>query len=166
MYNWKTVEIGNTDAEWRLILADALSYIEKNFKPEYIFDFATLTWAQIIALWNKIAAALWKNENLIKKIQKISWQIKERVWELPYFQPYFESMKSEIADMNNVAGWKYWPGTITAGLFLGQFVKNKNWVHFDIAGPTGIFKWKDPLYWPWATWFWVRLGINIVKEIL
>ncbi len=166
MYNWKTVEIWNTDAEWRLILADALAYIEKNYKPDYIFDFATLTWAQIIALWNKIAAAIWKNENLIKKIQKLSWQMKERVWELPHFDYYFESMKSDIADMNNIAAGKYGPWTITAGLFLSQFVKNKNWVHFDIAWPTGIFKWKDPLYWPGATGFGVRLGINIIKEIL
>lgn len=166
MYNWKTVEVWNTDAEWRLILADSLAYIEKNYKPEYVFDFATLTGAQLIALGNKIAAILGKNENLIKKIQKLSWQIKERVWELPLFGKYFEWMKSEIADMNNIFWWKWGPWTITAALFLSQFVKNKNWCHFDIAGPAGIFSGKDPLYWHWATGFWVRLGIEILKNIL
>jgi leucyl aminopeptidase len=75
-------------------------------------------------------------------------------------------MKSPIADMNNIYGGKYWPGTITAGLFLSQFIKNKNWIHFDIAGPAGIFLWKDPLYGSGATWFGVRLGIETIKEIL
>ena len=157
MYNWKTVEVGNTDAEGRLILADALAFVEDKYQPEMIVDVATLTGAQIIALWNKIAALMWSNSRLNRKLQEISWRLYERVWELPSFKPYFESMKSHIADFANVSNQKWWPWTITAGLFLSQFVKIPNWIHLDIAGPAGVFSGTDPLYGPGATGFGTRL---------
>lgn len=164
-YNWKTSEIGNTDAEWRLILADALSYVEDKFNPKYLFNFATLTWAQLIALWSKIAAIVWKNSKLNQQIQKISWDIKERVWELPYYAPYFKNYKSDIADMKNAGGPRLAPWTILWGLFLAQFVKNENWVHFDIAWPAGTFAWVDELSWAGASWFGFRLLLKLLKEI-
>ncbi len=157
MYNWKTVEVGNTDAEGRLILADALAFIEDKYSPQTIIDVATLTWAQIIALGNKIAALMWSNSKLNNKLKELSWELYERVWELPLFKPYFDSMKSYIADFANVSNQKWWPWTITAGLFLSQFVKTSNRVHLDIAGPAGVFSWVDPLYGPWATGFGARL---------
>lgn len=167
LYNWKTVEIQNTDAEWRLILWDWLSYVEKNYNPNYIFDMATLTWAQIIALWFKITAIMWNNKWLNKKIQDISWKVKERTWELPLFDKYFESYDSDIADFKNLWAGKYNPGCIGAWLFLKQFVDNKNWVHFDIAWPSWNFisSSVDELYWTWSTWHWVRLLINVINNL-
>ena len=157
IYNGKTIEVGNTDAEWRLVLADALSYIQKNFKPSKIIDLATLTGAQIIATWTKIAALMGKNSQLNQSIQTLSRDIYERVWELPLFEPYFETMKSAIADFNNVSNQKWSPGTITAGLFLSQFVDIKDWVHIDIAWPAGIVGTQNGLYWPGATGFGMRI---------
>lgn len=165
MYNGKTVEIKNTDAEWRLILADSLTYVDKKFKPSYIFDVATLTWAQIIALGNKVAAIIWNNDKLNKKVQEISWDIKERVWELPNYAPYFKWYKSNIADMVNSGAWRYWPWTIQAWLFLSKFVENKNWIHFDIAWPATSFTWPDDVWWTWASWFGYRLFIKLIEEL-
>lgn len=165
MYNGKTVEVWNTDAEWRLVLADCLSYTEKHYKPKYMFDMATLTGAQIVALWTQIAAILWQNKKLLSQIQTISWDIKERTWELPYHKPYFKSYKSQLADMNNISWSRMWPWTITAGLFLWEFVKTKNWVHFDIAWPAWIFSGKMPIWWQGWSGFWVRLLTKLLKEL-
>lgn len=162
MYNGKTVEVNNTDAEGRLILADALAYTEKIYKPNYLFDFATLTGAQIVALGNEIAAIIGNNPDLNKKIQNISWEIKERVRELPFHKPYFKSYNSEFADMNNAGWWKMGPGTILGWLFISQFITNKNWVHVDIAWPSGIFAGKHEINGYGASGFWIRL----LKEII
>ncbi len=166
MYNWKTVEVWNTDAEWRLTLADSLAYIQDNFKPKYMIDIATLTWAQLIALWNKIWAIIGNNLQLNKKLQKISWNIKERFWELPLYKPYFKSNKSFAADMNSIPSFgKAGPGTISAWLLLSEFVENKNWVHLDIAWPVGIFSGSDPLWWEWASGFGFRALINFINSV-
>lgn len=165
MYNGKMIEVWNTDAEWRIILADALSYIDQEMSPKYMFDIATLTWAQVIALWMKIAAVFSKKSSLVKKIQKLSWEINERVWELPLFTPYFKSYKSEIADFMNCWTSRMEPWTINAWLFLFQFVKNANYVHIDIAWPSWNFKWRDELCWNWASWFGVRLLIKLVEQL-
>ena len=161
MYNWKTVRVFNTDAEWRLVLADVLSYVEKNYKVDEIFDFATLTWAAIVALWNDIMAIMWRNRKNIKKIENIWWEIKERAWELPLYEKYKEHLKSNFADISNCtksrAAW-----TITAGLFLSEFVKNKNWIHFDIAW-VDILE-NNPLYWNWWSWIWIRLIIKYLEN--
>lgn len=139
MYNGKTVEVGNTDAEGRLILGDTLSYIEKKYEPDTVFDFATLTGAQVVALGSRFAAILGRNDKLNKEIQSLGLQLKDRVRELPFYEPYFRTYTSDIADMNNMSkSGRMWPGTIGAGLFLSQFIENKNWVHFDIAGPASI----------------------------
>ena len=157
MYNWKTVRGYNTDAEWRLVLADVLSYVEKNYEIEEIFDFATLTWAAIVALWNDIMAIMGRNKKNIKKIEGIGWNIKERAWELPFYEKYKKQLKSDFADISNCTKWRAaW--TITAWLFLSEFVKNKNWIHFDIA-------WVDilenhPLYGNWWSWIGIRLIIK------
>jgi len=139
MYNGKTVEVGNTDAEGRLILGDTLSYIEEKYNPDTVFDFATLTGAQVVALGNRFAAIMGRNETLNREIQDLGSKIKDRVRELPFYEPYFNTYTSDIADMNNMSKWwRMVPGTIGAGLFLSQFIENTNRVHFDIAGPASI----------------------------
>jgi leucyl aminopeptidase len=115
MYNGKTVEVGNTDAEGRLILADSLSYIEEKYNPDIVFDFATLTGAQIVALGNRFAAIMGRNSKLNREIQDLGEIHKDRVRELPFYQPYFKAYKSDIADMNNMSTiGKMGPGTIGA----------------------------------------------------
>lgn len=166
MYNWKTVEINNTDAEWRLLLADWLSYIEKNYNPKILVDIATLTWAQIIALGDKIWLLLWKNNELNKTIQELSMIIKERVREMPYHKPYFKAYESKIADFGNVAVNKYNPWWIQAWLFLWQFVENNKWVHLDIAWPAWIDFKDDELYSYWWTWFWFRILKEFINYII
>ena len=161
MYNWKTVKIQNTDAEWRLVLADTISYIEKNYRIDTLFDFATLTWAAVVSLWHDIIAIMWKNKLLNKKIQDLWWKIKERAWELPLYEKYKDLLKSDFADINNC--WiKSEAWTITAWLFLSEFVKTKNWVHFDIAWPW-ILK-NHYLYWDWWSWMWVRLITKLLSQ--
>lgn len=161
MYNGKTVQVWNTDAEWRLVLADTISYVEDNYKIDYIFDFATLTWAAIMALGSDIAAIMWKNKKLLKNIQDISYKIKERVWELPLYEGYKKLLKWENCDLNNIAKW--WAWTITAWLFLSEFTKNENWVHFDIAWPS-ITK-DHNIYGTWGSWFGIRLAVDVLKNI-
>ena len=163
MYNGKTVEVGNTDAEGRLILGDTLSYIEKKYEPDTVFDFATLTGAQVVALGSRFAAILGRNEKLNKDIQSLWLQLKDRVRELPFYEPYFRTYTSDIADMNNMSkSWRMWPGTIGAGLFLSQFIENKNWVHFDIAGPASIAG--DTLTGGGATGCMIRLITHLLTK--
>lgn len=160
MYNWKTVQVKNTDAEWRLVLADTISYIEDKYKIWRIFDFATLTGAAIVALWEDLIAIMWNNQQTIKKVNKISWEIKERTWELPLLDNYKSKLKSDIADIKNI--WKGWAWAITAWLFLSDFVKSKDWTHFDIAWPS-ICSSHD-LYWTWWSAVWTRLIIDFLQE--
>lgn len=137
IYGGKTVEVVNTDAEGRLIMADCLSLLSKDYKVEYLFDLATLTGACVVALGSDIAGMITNIEdrNFIEKIRKISWdEVGEPVWELPLFENYAEELKSKVADVKNT-GKSRWAGTIKAGLFLKNFVeKDTKWIHFDIAG--------------------------------
>lgn len=160
MYNGKTVQIANTDAEWRLVLADTLAYVQDKYKIKRIFDFATLTGAAIVALWNDIIAVMWNNPQTIKKINKISWEIKERAWELPLLENYKKKLKSNFADISNVGKW--WWGTITAWLFLSEFVTVKDWTHFDIAWPS-ICSWHEIYGTGWSA-VWTRLAIQFFEE--
>lgn len=133
-YNRKTIEIVNTDAEGRLILADALSYVEKNYKPDAIIDFATLTGSCIIALGYYVAGILGTDEKLIKKIYDAGQKTGEKVWHLPLWEEYKDYPKSDVADVKNAGKSSIGPGTINAAVFLGNFVEKTKWVHIDIAG--------------------------------
>ncbi|ADI31776.1 Leucyl aminopeptidase [Staphylothermus hellenicus DSM 12710] len=158
MYNGLTVEVGNTDAEGRLILADALSYIDKNYTPKQIFDLATLTGAIVIALGNYAAGLFTENDEVAKKLYDIGWKIGERVWHMPLWKEYYEQLKSNIADTNNIGGRP--AGAITAAAFLSKFVSDKKrWIHLDIAGVSFVEKGypKKAYYKPAATGFGVRL---------
>lgn len=132
MYNGKTVEVLNTDAEGRLILADALAYGVSEYKPKCIIDFATLTGACIIALGSNIAGIMGNNQNLISKLIEISHTTDEKIWELPLHEEFFELIKSNVANIKNIGGRT--GGTITAAAFLANFVTNTPWAHIDIAG--------------------------------
>jgi leucyl aminopeptidase len=133
-YNKKTIEIGNTDAEGRLILADALSYTEEKLKPAVIIDMATLTGACVVALGERTAAVLSKDSELISQLLLAGEKSHDRLWELPLLDDYQDCMKGSISDLRNIAPSGHGAGTITAGIFLSHFVKNAKWAHLDIAG--------------------------------
>ncbi len=133
MRNGKTVQVDNTDAEGRLILADALC-IASEMKPDCIIDAATLTGACVVALGEDIAGLFGPDTELNNKLIKAAREADENLWEMPLFMPYMEQLKAEIADIKNIGS--RWGGAITAALFLKQFVDEKiPWVHIDIAGP-------------------------------
>jgi len=136
-YSGKTIEVVNTDAEGRLILADALSYAA-GYKPAAIIDVATLTGACIIALGDDVIGMLGTDDELKNEINKAARATGELVWELPLWESYHELIKSDIADYKNSGGRA--AGTITAAAFLSKFAGDFPWVHLDIAGPAWISK--------------------------
>ena len=131
-YNGKTVEIKNTDAEGRLILADALSYSDR-YNADLTIDMATLTGAAVVALGTGMTAGFFTNEDTREELMLAADLCNEPIWELPLFKDYDEGLKSDVADLSNIGPARE-AGTITAALFLKNFVKNENWVHLDIAG--------------------------------
>ena len=161
LFNGKTAEILNTDAEGRLILADGLSYGIKHYQPSSVMDFATLTGACIVALGTNVAAIISNNTKLASKIKVASTKTSEEVWELPINDDYMDMVKSKVADIKNL-GMGRAAGTITAAAFLANSVGNVPWVHFDIAGTAWIQpSTKSKSYNSHgATGFGVRLVIN------
>jgi leucyl aminopeptidase len=138
-YSGKTVEVINTDAEGRLILADALAYAS-NYKPAAIIDLATLTGACVVALGEEVTGMMGTDDKLKSELREASRQTGELVWELPLWENYHELIKSDIADYKNHGG--RWGGAITASAFLSKFVGDFPWVHLDIAGPAWTDKGK------------------------
>lgn len=140
LYSGKTAEILNTDAEGRLILADALTYAERCYGPREILDFATLTGACIVALGTNVAGMVSNDPDLADVIRESSKRVDEPVWELPLDRDYMDLIKSSVADMKNMGVGRA-AGTITAAAFLQNAIINDTpWVHFDIAGVA----WKQP----------------------
>lgn len=132
-YSGKTVEIGNTDAEGRLILADAFTYVSKYLKPSRIIDFATLTGSMEIALGNETIGMMSTNDALADSLLRSGLATYERLCRLPVYEEYREQLKSDFADMKNIGGRP--AGCITAALFLKEFIENDvPWAHCDIAG--------------------------------
>ena len=133
-YNGKTIEVLNTDAEGRLILADGLSYASKHYDPEFIIDFATLTGAVVVTLGHVATGVMGTDDKLMRKVKESSKSTGEKVWELPLWPEYCKQIKSDIADVKNM-GSAGQAGSIAAGAFLKEFVEEDiPWVHFDIAG--------------------------------
>lgn len=130
MYDGTTVEVLNTDAEGRMILADALAYANK-YNPELVIDLATLTGAAVVAVGTIAIAAMGNNKEAISELHISGMQTRERIVELPLWEEYGEQIKSDFADIKNVGG--RWAGSITAGKFLEHFT-NYPWIHLDIAG--------------------------------
>jgi leucyl aminopeptidase len=156
--NGKTIEVNNTDAEGRLTLADALVFADK-LGLEAIVDLATLTGACVVALGNDMAGLWSSDEKLASEIKNAGEAAGEKFWPMPFEENYFEGLKSSIADMKNTgprAG-----GSITAALFLKQFVQDTPWVHLDIAGPVWADK-PSGLNNEGATGFGVRTLVNWV----
>lgn len=164
-YNGRTMEIGNTDAEGRVILSDALAYAEKNFKPRCIIDLATLTSACVIALGYAAAGVMSKDPALINRLKDAGEAAGERLWELPMLEDYKEYVKSEVADVRNIPGGKgYEAGAIAGAWFLQHFVDKTPWAHLDIAGPAWSIERKH--YWDKnATGFGVRLLVEFLKRV-
>lgn len=165
LYNGKTAEILNTDAEGRIILADALAYGEKQYSPKAIIDFATLTGACIIALGTNIAGMVSNNKKLTDMIIESSKRTTEEVWNLPLNDDYMDMIKSEVADMKNV-GIGRAAGTITAAAFLRNAIEKTPWVHIDIAGVawTQIATKEKPYNPKGATGFGVRLILDYLQN--
>lgn len=157
----KTVEILNTDAEGRLILADAL-YMAAKTDPEIIIDAATLTGACIVAL-GPFCAGLFSNRKFLsKQVSDISWEVAEDVWELPLFDGYEQGINSTVADIQNMSTFGREGGALHAALFLKQFVDNYPWIHLDIAGPAYLEK-SHPIFGKEATGFGLRLLFQFLK---
>ncbi len=161
-YNGKTIEVLNTDAEGRLILADALSYVSKHYEPRYILDFATLTGAVITALGHVATGIMGSDADLIKEVKTASRRTGEPVWEFPLWDEYCEQVKSKVADVKNV-GAERQAGTIAGGAFLKEFVKEDiPWVHFDIAGTAWNAEKKPYLPKKGASGVMIRLVLDLL----
>lgn len=128
----QTIEILNTDAEGRLILCDALTWTERNYKPKTCIDIATLTGACVIALGSQAAGLLSNDDELAESLLEASQKTADRAWRLPLWAEYDEQLKSNFADMANIGGRE--AGTITAACFLARYTKTMRWAHLDIAG--------------------------------
>jgi len=157
----KTVEIISTDAEGRLVLADAICFAKK-LRPSAIINIATLTGACSIALGNEAAALMGNNNSLIKSLEEASDKTGERVWHMPLFDEYRDYLKSEIADMKNSSGRS--ASLVTAGYFLKEFVGPVPWAHIDIAGTAWTDKDK-PCIPQGATGMGVRLLMKAIENM-
>ena len=160
LYSGKTAEVVNTDAEGRLILADALSYAEK-YKPCVVIDLATLTGSCVIALGTVATGMLGNNEELKKRVKIAGEKSWERVWELPLWEEYQEQIKSDIADIKNIGG--SYAGAITAACFLSKFTEKYPWVHLDIAGTSWCDK-NSAYTQKGATGVGVRLLVQLIQH--
>lgn len=158
--NGKTIEVDNTDAEGRLTLADALCYACELGVDEVI-DIATLTGACMVALGSNAAGIMGNDETLIKNLVSTAEKSGERYWELPMWEEYFDSLKSDIADMKNTGS--RWGGASTAGVFLQKFIKDVKWAHIDIAGVAFLEKAQKELI-KGASGAGVRTLLNYILE--
>ena len=162
-YSGKTIEILNTDAEGRLVLADALTFTEKKFKPKFIIDLATLTGAIIVCLGSEYAGLFSNDDKLSKQIFEAGEKVEEKVWRMPLHKNYDKLMNSKNADVQNI-NYIGGAGSTTAAQFLQRFILNKTpWAHLDIAG-MAFSKYGGALNSSGATGFGVRLLNQLVEE--
>jgi leucyl aminopeptidase len=158
----QTIEVLNTDAEGRLVLADALTYTQQKFKPKFVIDLATLTGAIMIALGQDHAGLFSNNDQLSKRIAEAGAEVGEPVWRLPMGDGYDKMLKSKIADMKNISGSTY-AGSIVAAQFLKRFVeKDTPWAHLDIAGVA----WQDGEQKAHAPGWGVGWGVRILDRLV
>ena len=158
----QTVEVLNTDAEGRLVLADALTYVQQKFKPRLVIDLATLTGAIMVALGQEHAGLFSNDDKLAQRLTDAGKAVGEPVWRLPLGAGYDKALRSKIADMKNIGGPH--AGSITAAQFLQRFVDKTPWAHLDIAGVA----WQDgeqrPLIPSWATGWGVRILNQLIER--
>ena len=162
--NGQTVEVINTDAEGRLVLADAVTYVQKNYRPSTIIDFATLTGAILISLGHEWAGLFSNNDELASQLLRIGEDSGDKLWRMPLAEPFDRLIDSPIADMKNVGPRE--GGSITAAQFIKRFVDdNVRWAHLDIAGKA----WSDKASSTWekgATGYGVRLLDQYVESVI
>ena len=160
----QTVEVINTDAEGRLVLADAITYVQRNYKPSTIIDLATLTGAILISLGHEWAGLFSNNDELASQLQHVGEASGDKLWRMPLAEPFDRLIDSPIADMKNVGPRE--GGSITAAQFIQRFVDNGTpWAHIDMAGKA----WSDKpgtTYDKGATGFGVRLLDEYVSDVL
>ena len=162
-YSGKTVEVLNTDAEGRLVLADALTYTEKKFKPKFIIDLATLTGAIIVALGSEYAGLFSNDDRLSKQLIDAGEDVEEKVWRMPLNKNFDKLIDSKNADMQNI-NYIGGAGSTTAAQFLQRFILNKTpWAHLDIAG-MAFSKYGGALNSGGATGYGVRLLNKLIEE--
>ncbi len=162
-YSGQTIEVLNTDAEGRLVLADALTYTEEKFKPSLIIDLATLTGAIIVALGSEYAGLWSNNSKLSKQLHDAGEQVEEKIWRMPLHENYNKLMNSKTADMQNI-NYVGGAGSTTAAQFLQRFIINKTpWAHLDIAG-MAFSKYAGALNSGGATGYGVRLLNKFIEE--
>ena len=162
-YSGKTIEVLNTDAEGRLVLADALTFTEQKFKPKFIVDLATLTGAIIVCLGSEYAGLFSNNDELSKQILNAGEKVEEKLWRMPLHKNYDKLMNSKNADVQNI-NYVGGAGSTTAAQFLQRFIINKTpWAHLDIAG-MAFSKYGGALNSRGATGFGVRLLNQLIEE--
>lgn len=158
----QTIEIINTDAEGRLVLADVLWYVAKKFKPKFMVDLATLTGAIMVALGTEYAGLFSNNDELAQRLAEVGQATGERVWRMPLGPEYDKQIDSQFADVKNTGGSRN-GGSITAAQFLQRFVDDIPWAHLDIAG-TAMGAPKSEINQSWGSGFGVRLLDRLVAE--
>lgn len=163
-YSGKTIEIGHTDAEGRLVLADALAWTEDTIQPDVIIDAATLTGAAIYALGQEYAGIMGNNVELVSSIRASAAAMDENIWELPLVADYEVFLESKIADYTNMPPVN-WAGTTLGGLFLQKFVDHTPWAHLDIAGPSWIDRVVKPYNPEGASGYAVRTFLHLLTTL-
>lgn len=153
-----TVEVLNTDAEGRMVLADALSYTASRYAPELMIDLATLTGAMKVALGDKIVGMFGTDDNICHNLMEIGKDVSEPVWQMPLMPHFYELIKSQVADIANVGG--RFGGACTAAMFLKQFTGDIPWVHLDLAGAWGSKSFTQPQEGASG------MGVRVVAEFL
>jgi leucyl aminopeptidase len=157
----QTIEIINTDAEGRLVLADVLHYVNKRFKPKFMINLATLTGAIVVALGQEYAGMFSNDDKLTERLSKAGEATGERVWRMPLGREYDKMIDSNFADMKNTGGRG--AGSITAAQFLQRFVDKTPWVHLDIAG-TALNSPQNDINKSWSAGWGVRLLERLVAD--
>lgn len=161
IYNGKTVEVLNTDAEGRMVLADGLAWVSKEHKPDAIIDMATLTGAVQVALGNVYIGGMTNDQALLNRLLAAGRRTWERVWQLPMGEEYTEMMKGDVADLKNISGGRG-AGTIVGAAFLENFVNERPWVHLDIASTA----WQDDASKPYQPKGATAVGVRLLLEFL
>ena len=157
----QTIEVINTDAEGRLVLADVLHYVNKRFKPKFMVDLATLTGAIMVALGQEYAGLFSNNDKLAERLARAGEATGERVWRMPLGPEYDKIIDSKFADMKNTGG--RWGGSITAAQLLQRFVDKTSWAHLDIAG-TALGSPQTDINKSWSSGWGVRLLDRLVAD--
>ena len=164
-YNGLSIEVLNTDAEGRLILADALAYAAKKIRPDAMVDMATLTGAVVVALGHELTGVMGNDEELTQSLVEAGKRTSERVWPLPILDLHKEEMKGMVGDLRNISGPATGAGSSTGGAFLSYFVGETPWAHLDIAGSAWGAAQRDYQGGEKGTGVGVRLLIDYLESI-